>query len=95
LSSEDKFHFQQRSRIDIIACILENSNRGARKTKLIYKCNLSFSQFNLYKNCLVKAGLINVLTQNDGIEIFETTEKGKEFLKDYRRIKDVLDKMRL
>ncbi|MEM2443614.1 MAG: winged helix-turn-helix domain-containing protein [Candidatus Bathyarchaeia archaeon] len=95
MSSEDKFHFQQRSRIDIIACILENSNRGARKTKLIYKCNLSFSQFNLYKNCLVKAGLINVLTQNDGIEIFETTEKGKEFLKDYRRIKDVLDKMRL
>jgi len=95
LSSEDKFHFQQRSRIDIIACILENSNRGARKTKLIYKCNLSFSQFNLYKNCLVKAGLINVLTQNDGTEIFETTEKGKEFLKDYRRIKDVLDKMRL
>lgn len=95
LPNKDKSHFQQRSRTDIIAYILKSSNGGARKTKLIYKCNLSFSQFTLYKNCLVKAGLLRVSIQDDGTEIFETTEKGREFLRDYKKIKSVLDKIRL
>jgi len=87
--------FQQRSRIDIIASILECSINGVRKTKLVYKCNLNFSQFNLYKNCLIKAGLLSNLKQDNNTEIFKTTDKGKEFLEDYRRIKSILDKMRL
>ena len=78
-----------------MACILENSNESSRKTRLIYRCNLSLAQFNLYKDCLVEAGLLKVSTREDGAEIFETTEKGKEFLRDYKRIKSVLDKMRL
>ena len=78
-----------------MACILENSNESSRKTRIIYRCNLSLAQFNLYKDCLVEAGLLKVSTREDGAEIFETTEKGKEFLRDYKRIKSVLDKMRL
>ncbi|MEM2464987.1 MAG: winged helix-turn-helix domain-containing protein, partial [Candidatus Bathyarchaeia archaeon] len=65
MPNKNELQFQQRSRIDIIACILECSNKSARKTKLIYKCNLSFSQFNLYKNCLVKTGLLSVSKQGD------------------------------
>ncbi|MEM2938699.1 MAG: winged helix-turn-helix domain-containing protein [Candidatus Bathyarchaeia archaeon] len=91
----NKSRFQQRSRIDIIACILENSNEGARKTKLIYKCNLSFSQFNHYKDCLVESGLLRILNSDDGTEIFQITERGREFLRDFKRIKNVLDKMRV
>jgi len=78
-----------------MACILESSNESSRKTRLIYRCNLSLAQFNLYKDYLVEAGLLKVSTREDGAEIFETTEKGKEFLRDYKRIKSVLDKMRL
>jgi len=78
-----------------MACILENSNESSRKTRLIYRCNLSLSQFNLYKDCLVETGLLKVSRREDGVEIFETTEKGKEFLRDYRKIKNILDKMRL
>jgi len=95
LSSKGKFSFQQRSRIDIIACILENSKGGSRKTKIIYKCNLSFSQFNLYRNYLAENGLLNVLELNDGAEIFEITDKGREFLKDYKRVKDALNEKRI
>ncbi|MEM1582450.1 MAG: winged helix-turn-helix domain-containing protein [Candidatus Bathyarchaeia archaeon] len=91
----NKSRFQQRSRIDIIACILENSNDGARKTRLIYKCNLSFSQFNHYKDCLVDSGLLRVSNNEDGTEVFEVTERGREFLRDYKKIKSVLDKMRI
>jgi len=78
-----------------MACILENSNETSRKTRLIYRCNLSLSQFNLYKDCLVDAGLLRVSTRQDGVEIFETTKKGKAFLEDYERIKKILDETRL
>jgi len=94
LTNKNKFYFQQRSRIDIIACILKNSNGGARKTKLIYRCNLSFSQFNLYKDYLINAGLLKVSKNDEGAEIFETTKRGMEFLRDYKKIKDTLSKIR-
>lgn len=95
LPNKHENRFQQRSRIDIVACILECSINGARKTRLVYKCNLNFSQFNLYKDCLIKVGLLSNLKQGNNAEIFKTTDKGKEFLEDYRRIKSILDKMRL
>jgi len=95
LKSEKRSGFLQRSRIDIMACILENSNDKSRKTRLIYRCNLSLSQFNLYKDCLVETGLLDAARRGDGVEIFGTTDKGKEFLGDYRKIKSVMDEMRL
>lgn len=82
--------FSRRSRMDIMACILENSNESSRKTRLIYRCNLSLLQFNLYKNCLAEIGLLKASKREDGVEIFETTEKGKEFLKAYGKIKTCL-----
>ena len=78
-----------------MACILENSNEGSRKTRLIYRCNLSLAQFKLYRDCLIEVGLLRVSKLEDGTEIYETTDKGREFLKDYRNVKSILDKMRL
>ena len=95
MKSKGMSRFRQRSRIDIMACILENSNEGSRKTRLIYRCNLSLAQFNLYKDCLIEVGLLEASRLEDGTEVYETTEKGKKFLEDYRRIKGILDKMRL
>ena len=85
--------FSRRSRIDIIACILKNSIDGSRKTRLISRSNLNVPQFNLYENLLVEAGLLSILTLEDQTETFETTEKGKEFLRDYAEIKGILEKM--
>jgi len=70
-----------------MVCILENSNGCSMKTRLIYRCNLNLPYFDLYKNFLVETGLLNVSRREDGAEIFETTEKGKEFLMDYAQIK--------
>ncbi|MDH5794610.1 MAG: hypothetical protein OEZ24_00740 [Candidatus Bathyarchaeota archaeon] len=95
MATKDKRRFLQRSRVDIIACILRNSNDTSRKTRLIYKCNLSLSQFNMYAGCLIEGGLLKTYTTGNGAEIYETTVRGKTFLKDYGRIKRVLDKMRL
>jgi len=90
LKSKSDPIFLQRSRFDIMACILENSNASSRKTRLIYKCNLSLSQFNFYRGYLLKAGFLKASKRKDGAEIFETTEKGEEFLKGYRKISRIL-----
>jgi len=94
-SNTAKTGFAQRSRVDIIACILEHSNRTSRKTRLIYRCNLSLSQFKMYETCLIDAGLLTKTRSKNNIEIYETTEKGKRFLKDYEKIKETLEEMRL
>jgi predicted transcriptional regulator len=88
-----KAGFSQRSRVDIMACVLENSNSSSRKTRLIYRCNLSLSQFNMYADCLIEAELLEK-HEREGIEIFETTKKGKDFLRDYEKIRNVLEKIR-
>jgi len=90
LKTKSKPGFFNRSRFDIMACILENSNESSRKMRLIYRCNLNLSQFNLYKDHLVKAGFLKGSRREDGVEIFETTESGEEFLIDYGKIKRIL-----
>jgi predicted transcriptional regulator len=80
--------------VDIIACILEFSNSSSRKTRLIYRCNLNLSQFNLYAECLIQGGLLRKYEKN-GKEIYETTEKGRSFLRDYAKIQEVLESMHL
>jgi len=71
--------------------ILRNSNGSSTKTRLISKCNLNFMQFNLYKDFLLESGLLRVSRKEDGAEIFETTDRGKEFLTDYTEIKGILE----
>ncbi len=78
-----------------MACILRNSNDTSRKTRLIYRCNLSLAQFNMYAECLVDGGLLKKYISDRGAEIYQTTAKGQTFLKDYGRIRKVLDSMRL
>ena len=84
--------FHQRSWIDIIACILEDYNESSGR-RGVYRCNLSLSQLNLYEDYLVEAGFLKVSRRENGVKVFETTQKGKEFLRDYRKIRASLDKM--
>jgi predicted transcriptional regulator len=49
----------------------------------------------MYANCLIEGGLLKHYTAETGAEIYETSARGNSFLKDYGRIKKVLDKMRL
>jgi predicted transcriptional regulator len=94
LKDQNKRRFLQRSRVDIIACILKNSIKASRKTRLIYKCNLSLSQFKIYEDCLIAGELLERTLDENGAENYKITEKGKSFLKDYARIQKILEKMR-
>ena len=76
-----------RSSFDIIAEILEVAKRGAKKTRIMYSCGLSYLFVQKYLNLLVETGLLNL-----GMS-YETTEKGIGFLRKYNRL-DLLLKTR-
>jgi predicted transcriptional regulator len=89
-----KVSLLHRSRIDIIATILLAANGGAKKTHIMYKCNLSFKQLHAYLNFLVEIGLLKLVhekTQADENSVkFETTKKGQSFIKAYTNLSALL-----
>lgn len=64
-----------------MADILAEAKQGAKKTRIMYRCNMSYSQLRTYLSLLEKKGLIR-----NGSEIFQTTDKGKEFTKQVRNL---------
>ena len=62
---------RRRARHDIILEILKDAKNGIKKTPLMYKASLSFTQIGQYLNALEKAGFI---IEKSGV--WETTEKG-------------------
>lgn len=84
--------FHQRGRMDIMACILRHSMGHSRKTNLIYKCNLGSNQFKAYLDLLLRTELLRRYEEKGGrVESYETTQKGKAFLKEYRKISLLLE----
>ena len=81
-----------RGRLDIIADILNASVGGAKKTHLMYHCNLSFKQLKSYSHFLLKQGFLRTVNHENGSEdgFFEVTDKGRRFLKAYRGLKSLM-----
>lgn len=77
-----------RGRLDIIANILTSAIGGARKTSIMYKCNLSFRQLEIYLGFLLNKGLLKMLTKRESAtsHLFETTSRGMDFLRAYRNL---------
>ena len=75
---------------DILIVIKEESLYGeAKPTKVQQKCNISYDKFSRYIDELRKKKLIS---QNSPLCI---TNKGKQLVKDYRKIKGFLTEMKL
>ena len=76
-----------RSRTEIVAMILEAANRGATKTKIMYKAFLSYAQLREYLSVLIENNLLEYL---EGSQTYKTTEKGLNFLKMHNEIDELL-----
>jgi predicted transcriptional regulator len=82
-----------RSRMDIMENILRVTNEGARKTHIMYRCNLSFEQLHTYLDLLASMGLLKSVPPRTGersnSNMYETTEKGQAFIQVYRNLTDL------
>jgi len=77
--------------MDIIADILDQAKYGAKKTRIMYTCNLSFRQLRVYLDFLLKKRFLALVTsENDNSRLFETTKKGLDFLKAYQSLQAVI-----
>jgi predicted transcriptional regulator len=81
--------FLIRSEIDIMASILNEARKGARKTRIMYRCNLSYKQLQTYLKLLVGLDMLIFVSKkgNNTTGFFKTSGKGVEFLDAYRKLK--------
>ena len=79
-------NWQRRGRVEILADILAASVEGVRGTHIMYKANLNFAQRKRYLTEALNAGLIGVRVNSP--LVYATTEKGHDWLKNYRKLID-------
>lgn len=75
---------KNRSRLEIMAAILERAVEGAKKTRIMYGANLSFYQIEGYIRYMIKMGFLTFEKESG---LYWATSKGREFLKSYENIK--------
>ena len=83
----------RRSSVDIMENILHVTNEGATKTRVMYKCNLSFKQLHAYLDLLISIELLKSVPPRPGEKsdsnTYETTKKGQAFVQAYRSLTDL------
>ena len=81
---------ERRSRLDVIASILDVCQYWTLKTHVMYECNLSFKQLREYLDLLLQANLL--LMENDRQSLrLRVSSKGRDFLKAYEGIKTIME----
>ena len=88
--SSTERHIRYRSRADIIAAILRVvTERGATKTRIMYRAFLSSSQLKQYIPILLDNGL---LATNEERSIYNITENGMRLLRLYYQLTEMMNK---
>ena len=72
--------------MEILAAVLDVAHRGALKTHIMYKANLSHRQLEKYLGILMNNAMIARVEDPESGTLYHVTEKGVEFLKDYARL---------
>ena len=80
----------KRDKIDIINDMLEairNSRGKIKPTHLLYKSNMAHTKMKIYIEELKDKGMVDELMEKKR-KYFTITEKGLNFIEDYRRMKE-------
>ena len=76
-----------RTRVEILASILNVAEHATLKTHIMYKANLSHRQLEKYLTFLQDNEMLSQFTDEEtGSRMYVVTEKGIGFLKDYSRL---------
>jgi len=74
---------RRRSDVKVLVDILVVGLKGAKKTEIVYKANLNFKIAKKYLDFLAAKGLLTEDSFRGAKKIYQTTEKGKMFIKRY------------
>ena len=80
--------------MEIMKELLLISENGAKKTQLLYQCNLSYSLLNDYLNYLLEKDFLEeqFISDNGTInKLYKSTKKGLNLLDDFKKIFNVLE----
>jgi len=80
----------RRSRVEILANILDTAIGGSNKTKIVYSTNINFKVLNENLELLIDRKFIEVFGKQ-----FITTKLGMEFLEIYKKMTGLLDLERI
>jgi len=83
--------FVNRGRLDIIHDILHLCRKPARKTSILYKCNLSYELLLKYLGYLISCELIYTYEENPR-ELYHVTGRGREFLEGYESLINLVNR---
>ena len=79
-----------RTRVEILANILQVASNRTLKTHIMYRANLSHRQLEKYLTFLETNGMLERLLDEDGVLKYRVTQRGIDFLKDYERLSSYL-----
>jgi predicted transcriptional regulator len=83
---------RKRNDIDIMANILSVANKSTKKTRIMYRCNLSHKQLQAYLQLLLDMEFLESHLKKEGAKAnsFKTTSKGIKFLNAYCTLKNLM-----
>ena len=81
---------KRRDKLVIMTEIIRIAIKGASKTQIMYKANLSFSQLKRYLTLLSRHSLLEK-SAYDGREIYKATPRGVEFMKRQQQIINLIN----
>jgi predicted transcriptional regulator len=82
--------FKNRSRIEIVANMLDITRNGALKTHLMYRANLSYMVVTQYLGFLEASGLIEeVIAEDEPKRFYKTTAKGFQYMEVYQSLQNI------
>jgi predicted transcriptional regulator len=76
----------RRTKIDIIAAILESADGPINKTAIVYKTNINFKLAGKYLDILEANGLIERKPENK----YQITDKGRSYLQKAKELSQFL-----
>ncbi|MEO0250926.1 MAG: winged helix-turn-helix domain-containing protein [candidate division WOR-3 bacterium] len=80
--------FLRRNNLDVMYEILSFCRKERQKTRIMYKCNLSYELLKKYIGFLVSRDLL----EKSRDKYYRTTMQGLDFLNEYERVRNMLNK---
>ena len=77
--------------LEIIDLVLSVCDQGTLKTHVMYKCNLNSRQVQDYLELLLKFHLLAKKEADERRTVYETTDRGRRFIKAYSELFEIFD----